>query len=86
MDADHGKQPSPPTRLSSPQGTDRPAPGRLIDQLVPGGRLVQPIGLGGAEDVTLFTRSGHDLTRRRSITGARSVPHAHPLEQAPREP
>jgi protein-L-isoaspartate(D-aspartate) O-methyltransferase len=50
-----------------------PAP--LVTQLAEGGRLVQPIGPGGAEDVTLFRRdvSGR-LVRERSITGAYFVP------------
>jgi len=50
-----------------------PAP--LVSQLVGDGRLVQPIGPGGAEDVTLFRRdpSGR-LVRKRSITGAYFVP------------
>jgi protein-L-isoaspartate(D-aspartate) O-methyltransferase len=50
-----------------------PAP--LAAQVEPGGRLVQPIGPGGAEDVRLFRRlPGGDLVRARSITGAYFVP------------
>jgi protein-L-isoaspartate(D-aspartate) O-methyltransferase len=65
-----------------------PAP--LAAQLGDGGRLVQPIGLGGAEKVILFGKGEAGLTRRRTLTGARFVPlygeHGHPLERAPREP
>jgi protein-L-isoaspartate(D-aspartate) O-methyltransferase len=49
-------------------------PGPLVAQLVPGGRLVQPIGPSGSEDVTLFRRAGDRLVRVRSVTGAHFVP------------
>jgi protein-L-isoaspartate(D-aspartate) O-methyltransferase len=49
-----------------------PAP--LAEQLAPGGRLVQPIGRGGAEDVVLFLKEDDRLRRIRSITGAHFVP------------
>jgi protein-L-isoaspartate(D-aspartate) O-methyltransferase len=49
-------------------------PPPLAEQLVEGGRLVQPIGRGGSEDVTLFERVGTKLVARRSVTGARFVP------------
>jgi protein-L-isoaspartate(D-aspartate) O-methyltransferase len=50
-------------------------PPPLADQLAPTGRLVQPIGPGGAEDVRLFRRqAGGDLVRVRSITRAYFVP------------
>jgi protein-L-isoaspartate(D-aspartate) O-methyltransferase len=46
----------------------------LVEQLAPGGRLVQPIGSGGSEDVVLFEKApGGALHRRRSVTGARFV-------------
>jgi protein-L-isoaspartate(D-aspartate) O-methyltransferase len=45
----------------------------LVDQLTEGGRIVQPIGPGGAEDVALFIRRRDGLTRLGSITGARFV-------------
>ena len=65
-------------------------PPPLADQLVQGGRLVQPIGPGGAENVRLFERDGNRLLLKRSITGARFVPlygeHAYALESAPAEP
>jgi protein-L-isoaspartate(D-aspartate) O-methyltransferase len=48
-----------------------PAP--LADQLVPQGRLVQPLGLGGSEEVVLFERGPEGLIRRRFLTGARFV-------------
>jgi protein-L-isoaspartate(D-aspartate) O-methyltransferase len=60
-----------------------PAP--LAEQLADGGRLVQPIGRGGSEDVTLFHREGGELVARRGITGARFVPlvgrHGFPPER-----
>jgi protein-L-isoaspartate(D-aspartate) O-methyltransferase len=50
-----------------------PAP--LASQLAVGGRLVQPIGPSGAEDVTLFRRDDDcRLVRERSITRAHFVP------------
>ena len=65
-------------------------PGPLIDQLVAGGRLVQPIGPGGHEDVVLFDKQEQALVRRRTLTGARFVPlygpHGYTLDEAPTEP
>jgi len=65
-------------------------PPPLTDQLAEGGRLVQPIGPGGREDVRLFEKHGERLDVERSITGAYFVrlygEHAYPLEQAPAEP
>jgi protein-L-isoaspartate(D-aspartate) O-methyltransferase len=49
-------------------------PPPLATQLAEGGRLVQPIGPGGAEDVTLFRRRGGVLARERVVIGARFVP------------
>jgi protein-L-isoaspartate(D-aspartate) O-methyltransferase len=48
-----------------------PAP--LADQLAEGGRLVQPIGLGGADEVMLFEKRGGALERSRLVTGAHFV-------------
>jgi protein-L-isoaspartate(D-aspartate) O-methyltransferase len=50
-------------------------PPPLVAQLAPDGRLVQPIGPSGAEDVILFRRdAGGRLVRERSIIGAYFVP------------
>lgn len=49
-------------------------PSPLAEQLTDRGLLVQPIGHGGSEDVTLFEREGGQLIARRNITGARFVP------------
>jgi protein-L-isoaspartate(D-aspartate) O-methyltransferase len=48
-----------------------PAP--LADQLAEGGRLVQPIGLGGADEVVLFHKRRGTLERNRLVTGAHFV-------------
>jgi protein-L-isoaspartate(D-aspartate) O-methyltransferase len=44
-------------------------PPPLGDQLARGGRLVQPIGPGGLEDVRLFERQDEGLVLARSISG-----------------
>ena len=49
-------------------------PPPLVEQLAAGGRLVQPIGSGGAEEVVLFERRADALVRSRRVTGARFVP------------
>lgn len=51
---------------------DVPPP--LIDQLRESGRLVQPIGSGGNEDVTLFEGTSEGLRRVRVLTRASFVP------------
>ena len=65
-------------------------PDPLVEQLVAGGRLVQPIGRGGNEDVVLFRKGERGLTRVRSLTGARFVrlygEHGYALADAPAEP
>jgi protein-L-isoaspartate(D-aspartate) O-methyltransferase len=48
-------------------------PDPLSKQLAEGGRLVQPLGPGGAEDVVLFEKRDGDLRRVRSVTGAHFV-------------
>jgi protein-L-isoaspartate(D-aspartate) O-methyltransferase len=48
-------------------------PDPLAEQLAEGGRLVQPLGPGGAEDVVLFEKRDGDLRRVRSVTGAHFV-------------
>jgi protein-L-isoaspartate(D-aspartate) O-methyltransferase len=48
-------------------------PPPLAQQLAPGGRLVQPIGSGGAEEVVLFEKVKGELVRRHTITGAHFV-------------
>jgi protein-L-isoaspartate(D-aspartate) O-methyltransferase len=65
-------------------------PEPLAQQLGEGGRLVQPIGPGGQEDVVLFAMRGGRLRRLRSLTAARFVPlygeHGYALQDAPAEP
>jgi protein-L-isoaspartate(D-aspartate) O-methyltransferase len=48
-----------------------PAP--LVEQLVEGGGLVQPIGRGGSEDVVLFVKREGAPVSVRVLTGARFV-------------
>jgi protein-L-isoaspartate(D-aspartate) O-methyltransferase len=64
-------------------------PRPLTEQLGEGGRLVQPIGPGGHEEVKLFQKRGERLAFERRVTGAYFVPlygeHAYPLGQAPAE-
>lgn len=57
-------------------------PPPLVGQIRVGGRLVQPIGPGGEEDVVLFERRRSGLARVRSLVPARFVPlrgrHGYP--------
>jgi protein-L-isoaspartate(D-aspartate) O-methyltransferase len=48
-----------------------PAP--LAEQVAEGGRVIQPIGAGGNEDVLLFEKRGGVLERRRRVTLAHFV-------------
>lgn len=48
-------------------------PSALVAQLGDGGRLVQPLGEGGDEEVFLFEKRGGDLVQRRMLTRARFV-------------
>jgi protein-L-isoaspartate(D-aspartate) O-methyltransferase len=48
-------------------------PRALAQQLREGGRLVQPLGRGGAEEVVLFSKANGRLRRRRTLTLARFV-------------
>jgi protein-L-isoaspartate(D-aspartate) O-methyltransferase len=49
-------------------------PPPLVEQLAVGGRLVQPIGPGGTDDVTLFVLGADGaLERVRSVSGAHFV-------------
>src|SRR3712207_1988561 len=45
-------------------------PPPLVEQLALGGRLIQPIGMGGEERVVLFEKGSEGLMRRRTIVGA----------------
>jgi protein-L-isoaspartate(D-aspartate) O-methyltransferase len=49
-------------------------PPPLSEQLAEGGRLVQPIGPGGDEEVVLFVKERGRLRRRRLLTHAFFVP------------
>ena len=62
-------------------------PPPLARQLAEGGRLVQPIGPGGAEDVRIFTKRDGRLVDEGSVTGAHFVrlygEHGFPPGEAP---
>jgi protein-L-isoaspartate(D-aspartate) O-methyltransferase len=48
-------------------------PPPLAQQLAPGGRLVQPLGSGGNEEVVLFEKRGGRLDKVWTVTDARFV-------------
>lgn len=48
-------------------------PPPLAEQLRVGGRLVQPIGPGGLDEVELYERGAHGLKRRRTVVPAHFV-------------
>jgi protein-L-isoaspartate(D-aspartate) O-methyltransferase len=48
-------------------------PRPLEEQLAAGGRLVQPVGPGGREEVVLFEKGTRGFVRRRTIVEARFV-------------
>jgi protein-L-isoaspartate(D-aspartate) O-methyltransferase len=57
--------------LVSAAFTSVPPP--LVNQLVRGGRLVQPMGPGGEEEVILFEKGEEELVCLRTVTGAHFV-------------
>jgi protein-L-isoaspartate(D-aspartate) O-methyltransferase len=60
-------------------------PGPLVEQLADGGRLVHPVGPGGREDVTAFSKQAGRLVVDARLVPARFVPlvgaHGTPAQQ-----
>lgn len=65
-------------------------PPPLAEQLARGGRLAQPVGPGGDEEVVAFERAGDRLVPAARLVRAHFVPlygeHAYPLTRAPATP
>ena len=65
----------------------RHVPPPLVEQLAPSGRLVQPVGPGGHEDVVLFAKRDDRLVRRRMLVPTRFVRlhgvHGYPAGDEP---
>ena len=73
-DGSGGWEPGAPYDAVIVSAASPEVPAALIAQLRVGGLLVQPIGPGGDEQVTLFRQTARGLTRLRSVTAARFVP------------
>ena len=65
-------------------------PGPLVEQLTDGGRLVHPVGPGGHEQVTAFSRQADRLAVEARLVPARFVPlvgaYATPTREGRGEP
>lgn len=73
-DGMHGHPPLAPFDAIIVAAAAPRVPQPLVDQLAEDGILVQPIGPGGAEDVTTFTKSQGALVHPRLVVGAMFVP------------